>query len=108
MNHKSIYTSYLFPELIHITIVALLAGILKRTGCELGYNSISGIVLIVVGGVSSAFWGVTYQIKYNEKRPLSILKDFFGSSLFRVGNCIISLRNFSAPVHSLPSEIMTS
>lgn len=31
-----------------------------------------------------------------------------GSSLFRVGNCIISLRNFSAPVHSLPSEIMTS
>ena len=34
--------------------------------------------------------------------------DFFGSSLFRVGNCIISLRNFFAPVHSLPSEIMTS
>ena len=31
-----------------------------------------------------------------------------GSSLFRVGNCIISLRNFFAPVHSLPSEIMTS
>lgn len=34
--------------------------------------------------------------------------DNSGSSLFRVGNCIISLRNFSAPVHSLPSEIMTS
>ena len=77
MNHKSIYKSYLFPALIHITIVALLAGILKRTGCELGYHSILGIVLIVVGGVSSAFWGLTYQIKYNEKRPLSILKDFF-------------------------------
>lgn len=77
MNNKYIYKSYLFPALIHITIVALLAGILKRAGCELGYNSILGIMLIVVGGVSSAFWGVIYQIKYNEKRPLSILKDFF-------------------------------
>ncbi len=77
MSNRSIYKSYLFPTLIHITFVAVLAGILKRTGCELGYNSILGIVLIVFGGVSSAFWGITYQIKYNKKRPLSILRDFF-------------------------------
>ncbi len=37
-----------------------------------------------------------------------VLLKKIGSSLFRVGNCIISLRNFFAPVHSLPSEIMTS
>ena len=35
------------------------------------------IVFIILGGVSSAFCGVFYQIKYNDKRPLSILKDFF-------------------------------
>ena len=27
--------------------------------------------------MSSAFWGVIYQIRYNDKRPLSIFKDFF-------------------------------
>lgn len=77
MNNKSIIKGFLFPTLLQITVVAALVGILKGKGYELGYNSFWGIVFIIFGGVSSALWGVFYQIKYNAKRPLSILKDFF-------------------------------
>lgn len=71
------YKLYLFPTLIHIIIVALLAWILRQAGCELGYNSALGIVLIILGGVSSSFWGIFYQIRCKAQSPLSILKDFF-------------------------------
>ena len=77
MNNKSIIKGFLFPTLLQITVVAALVGILKAKGYELGYNSFLGMVFIIFGGVSSALWGVFYQIKYNAKRPLSILKDFF-------------------------------
>lgn len=78
MNNKLIYKTYLFPTLIQIAIIAVLAGILRKSGCQLGYNSVLGIVLIILGGVSSSLWGIIYQVKYNEKRPLRILKDFLG------------------------------
>ena len=77
MNNKSIIKGFLFPTLLQITVVAALVGILNAKGYELGYNSFLGMVFIIFGGVSSALWGVFYQIKYNAKRPLSILKDFF-------------------------------
>ena len=77
MNNKSIIKGFLFPTLLQITVVAALVGILKAKGYELGYNSFLGMVFIIFGGVSSALWGVFYQIKYNAKRPLSILKVFF-------------------------------
>ena len=77
MNNKSIIKGFLFPTLLQITVVAALVGILKAKGYELGYNSFLGMVFIIFGGVSSALWGVFYQIKYNAKRPLRILKDFF-------------------------------
>ena len=77
MNNKAIIKGFLFPTFLQITVVTVIAGILKEEGYELGYNSLFGIVLIIFGGMSSAFWGVIYQIRYNDKRPLSILKDFF-------------------------------
>lgn len=77
MNNKAIIKGFLFPTFLQITIVTVIAGILKEEGYELGYNSLFGIVLIIFGGMSSAFWGVIYQIRYNDKRPLSIFKDFF-------------------------------
>ena len=73
MNNKAIIKGFLFPTFLQITVVTVIAGILKEEGYELGYNSLFGIVLIM----SSAFWGVIYQIRYNDKRPLSIFKDFF-------------------------------
>ena len=77
MNIKPIIKAFLFPTLLHITAVAVLVGILKEKGYGLGYHSFLGMVFIIIGGVSSAFWGVFYQIKYNGKKPLRIIKDFF-------------------------------
>lgn len=88
MNNKSIIKGFLFPTLLQITVVAALVGILKAKGYELGYNSFLGMVFIIFGGVSSALWGVFYQIKYNAKRPLSILKDFFNIKQ-SIGSCRI-------------------
>lgn len=76
MNNKSIIKGFLFPTLLQITVVAALVGILKAKGYELDTIRF-GNGFIIFGGVSSALWGVFYQIKYNAKRPLSILKDFF-------------------------------
>ncbi|MGT2908092.1 CPBP family intramembrane glutamic endopeptidase [Streptococcus dentiloxodontae] len=76
MNTKSLYSVYLFPAFIQIILLAVLAGLLKMTGVELGYHSVLGIVLIVLAGVSSAFWGVIYQKKCHGKRFLKILREF--------------------------------
>ena len=92
MNNKSIIKGFLFPTLLQITVVAALVGILKAKGYELGYNSFLGMVFIIFGGVSSALWGVFYQIKYNAKRPLSISltsKCFF-CFLYENNNCMDS------------------
>ena len=77
MNIKAIIKAFLLPTLFHITAVAVLVGILKGKGYKLGYQSFLGMVFIIIGGASSAFWGVFYQIKYNGKKPLRIIKDFF-------------------------------
>ena len=77
MKNKAIIKVYLIPTLLQIAVIATLVGILKLGGFELGYNSFLGILCISLAGVSSALWGIVYQVKYHSKRPLEILKDFF-------------------------------
>lgn len=77
MNNKTLYSLYLFPTLLHIFLVTVIAGVLKKVGFELGYHSTLGNVLIILGGISSALWGVIYQKKCHRKKPLEILKEFF-------------------------------
>ena len=77
MKSKAIIKMYLIPTLLQITVIAALVGILKFRGFELGYNSFLGILFISLAGISSALWGIVYQVKCHSKRPLEILKDFF-------------------------------
>lgn len=77
MKSKAIIKMYLVPTLLQITVIAALVGILKLRGFELGYNSFLGILFISLAGISSALWGIVYQVKCHSKRPLEILKDFF-------------------------------
>ena len=77
MKNKAIIKVYLIPTLLQITVIAALVGILKLRGIELGYNSFLGILFISLAGVSSALWGIAYQVRGHSKRPLEILKDFF-------------------------------
>ena len=48
MNNKAIIKGFLFPTFLQITVVTVIAGILKEEGYELGYNSLFGIVLIIL------------------------------------------------------------
>lgn len=50
MNNKTLYSLYLFPTLLHIFLVTVIAGVLKKVGFELGYHSTLGNVLIILGG----------------------------------------------------------
>lgn len=76
MKEYQILTKYLFPLMLQITVVALVAVLMRTNGIELGYGSAPGIVLIVLSGISSALWGILYQCRQNSKHLLDILKDF--------------------------------
>lgn len=71
-----ILTKYLLPMMLQIAATAFIAFIMKRTGMETGYSSITGIVLIVLSGSSSALWGILYQCRYNHRHFAEIISDF--------------------------------
>lgn len=75
MNKKLLY--YLCPTFAQITLVSLIAFILRKNGYVCGYDSVVGMILIAAAGISSALWGCVFQIKYNGKSIKTILKDFF-------------------------------
>ena len=78
MELKNITTKYLLRVMLHICVMAIMACVLNKKGITLGYDSVIGVVLIVLAGISSAFWGIVYQCKYNENNLLQIGKDFLG------------------------------
>ena len=88
MKNKAIIKVYLIPTLLQITVIAALVGILKLRGFELGYNTFLGILFISLAGVSSALWGIVYQVRCHSKRPFEILKDFFNIKQSVKGDCI--------------------
>lgn len=77
MNITPLFRTYLLPTLSQLSLIALVVAFLKSAGVTLGYNSVLGIVLIALAGISSALWGVIYQKKYHGKNFLEILKEFF-------------------------------
>lgn len=76
MNEPKILNGFLFPVMSQIVIIALIAAVLRNNKITIGYESIIGVVLIVLSGVSSALWGVLYQCRNNHKSFLEIIKDF--------------------------------
>lgn len=76
MNKNKLLTKYLFPMMLQIIITALIAVFFTNNGIKLGYESIVGVILIVLSGISSALWGVLYQCRYNGKHFSEIIKDF--------------------------------
>lgn len=57
MDNKALYNIYLLPTFIHIFLITIIVGLFKKAGFELGYNSMLGVILIILAGVSSAVWG---------------------------------------------------
>lgn len=77
MKKYEILTKYLFPVMLQIIVIALIAVVLRNKNIIIGYESVIGVTLIVLSGVSSALWGILYQCRYNHKSFLDIIKDFF-------------------------------
>jgi len=77
MKEIDILTKYLFPMMLHTLIVAFITFILRKNNIIIGYESVVGIVLIVLAGVSSALWGILYQCRYNHKNFWEIIREFF-------------------------------
>ena len=77
MNKPEILTKFLFPVMLQIVSITMIAAILRNIKITMGYGSVIGVVLIVLSGVSSALWGILYQCKYNHKSFMEIIKDFF-------------------------------
>lgn len=72
MDNKALYNIYLLPTFIHIFLITIIVGLFKKAGFELGYNSMLGVILIILAGVSSAVWGIVYQKIHNRKKTLKI------------------------------------
>lgn len=72
MENKALYNIYLLPTFIHIFLITIIVGLFKKAGFELGYNSMLGVILIILAGVSSAVWGIVYQKIHNRKKTLKI------------------------------------
>ncbi len=76
-ENKKIFSAYLIPSLVLALIVAIVAVMLDSIGIELGYTSPVGLILIALGGISTAFFGARFQYKYNNKSIKDIVSDFF-------------------------------
>ena len=77
MNKPEILTKFLFPVMLQIVSITMIAAVLRNIKITIGYGSVIGVVLIVLSGVSSALWGILYQCRYNHKSFMEIVKDFF-------------------------------
>ena len=77
MNKPEILTKFLFPVMLQIVSITMIAAVLRNIKITIGYGSVIGVVLIVLSGVSSALWGILYQYRYNHKSFMEIVKDFF-------------------------------
>ena len=64
MKEYEILTKYLFPVMLQIIVIALIAVVLRNKNIIIGYESVTGVTLIVLAGVSSALWGILYQCRY--------------------------------------------
>lgn len=80
-DNKKIYTAFLIPSLVQALIVAIIAVILNAVNDVLiGYTSPIGLLLIAVGGISTAFFGARFQYKYNNKTIKDIVTVFLKSN----------------------------
>lgn len=76
MSERRILTKYLLPVMLQMIMVVLITFVFRKKGIIISYESLIGVALIILSGMSSALWGVIYQHRYNNKSFLNIIKDF--------------------------------
>ena len=77
MSRKQALFMYLLGTFGQVLGVSLLVCFLRAGGFKVDFTSSFGIIAIIVGGLSSAFWGSIASISYYQSSFKQVLKDFF-------------------------------
>ena len=77
MNRKQALSMYLIGTFGQVLGVSLLVWFLRAEGVKVDFTSPIGIMAVVLGGLSSAFWGGLVSISYRQSSFKQVLKDFF-------------------------------
>ena len=77
MNRKQALSMYLLGTFGQVLGVSLLVWFLRAGGVKVDFTSPMGMIAIIVGGLSSAFWGSLASIGYHQSSFKQVLKDFF-------------------------------
>ena len=77
MNRKQALSMYLIGTFGQVLGVSLLVWFLRAGGAKVDFTSPMGIIAVVLGGLSSAFWGSLASISYHQSSFKQLLKDFF-------------------------------
>lgn len=78
--NKKITLVYSFGCIAQILFVSVLVFFLRKINYEISYNTLGGIICIMIGGMSSALWGIIVSLKYKKRSLSMIIKDFFNVS----------------------------
>ena len=77
MNRKQALSMYLIGTFGQVLGVSLLVWFLRAGGTKVDFTSPMGMIAVVLGGLSSAFWGSLASIGYYQSSFKQLLKDFF-------------------------------
>ena len=77
MSRKQALSMYLIGTFGQVIGVSLLVCFLRAGGVKVDFTSPMGIIAVVLGGLSSAFWGSLASIGYHQSSFKQLLKDFF-------------------------------
>ena len=77
MNRKQALSMYLLGTFGQVLGVSLLVWFLRAGGVKVDFTSPMGMIAVVLGGLSSAFWGSLASIVYYQSNVKQVLKDFF-------------------------------
>ena len=77
MSRKQALSMYLLGTFGQVLGVSLLVWFLRVGGVKVDFTSPMGMIAVVLGGLSSAFWGGLVSISYRQSSFKQVLKDFF-------------------------------
>ena len=77
MKRKQALSIYLAGTLGQILLVSLFVLFLRAWGLRVDYGTPIGLLTLILGGLSSAIWGVIISIRYHHSSFKQLLRDFF-------------------------------
>ena len=91
MSRKQALSMYLIGTFGQVLGVSLLVWFLRAGGVKVDFTSPMGMIAIIVGGLSSAFWGSLASIGYHQSSFKQVLKDFFQVKDSLANYCLVDV-----------------